>query len=371
MQTTEATAVPPPATAAATTTRTLVCLMGSVRGGAATWRSLDRHLLQPNNADLALMISARDDVHALAPALAARARYIFRQPEPADWGQALDAIAAKVRARRGTARWAAAMPDEAGAGDRDDDRSYFAKKQRSDATDWRELLRTGRFFAPAMGEGPYPRDPATGRRKALDGGVFGGVRFDGRTLPGSGAIVGAQRAFVAETLVEADPGDGDPRSLLARYERFVVTRTDQHFLCDLDLDALAPESAVFVPLPKSEDYGGYCDRLVVCSRADIARCLDTMSAVVAHPARFMRRRWMFHSSESLLFTRWRQSGLAHRVKRFARTFFTARDAHDASRSVDLKAARKHERFVEALGVWAKYPREHEAAKASCDRIIED
>jgi len=195
--------------------RTLVCLIGSARGGEETWRSIHRHLVLPNNADLALFLPEADRNAGALVALATDPSLVFRQREHDDWGDALDGIAAAVHAR--DARWARAMPAEAGSGDRDPDMEFYARLKAAPnaaTTTWRDILRTGRSFAPRAGEGAH-RDPKKAREMALsNSGVFGGVYFAGRRLPGSGAIVGAQRHFVSRVLVE--------RGLLERYDRFVV-----------------------------------------------------------------------------------------------------------------------------------------------------
>jgi hypothetical protein len=47
---------------------TLVCLLGNARGGSSTWDSLYKNLLEPNRADLALLLGAS----ACRPAARAR-----------------------------------------------------------------------------------------------------------------------------------------------------------------------------------------------------------------------------------------------------------------------------------------------------------
>ena len=384
--------------------RTLVCLIGSARGGEETWRSIHRHLVLPNNADLALFLPEADRNAGALVALATDPSLVFRQREHDDWGDALDGIAAAVHAR--DARWARAMPAEAGSGDRDPDMEFYARLKAAPnaaTTTWRDILRTGRSFAPRAGEGAHS-DPKKAREMALsNSGVFGGVYFAGRRLPGSGAIVGAQRHFVSRVLVE--------RGLLERYGRFVVpveitgicralfldwtlrfsqlsishrlwrflfsfprvficfahsptgrTRNDQRYLCDLDLGAM-DRRKIWIPLPREEDYGGFCDRFIACSARDIVRCLDTTAAVVAHPGRFMDRRWAFRSPEALLMIRLRQNGLARRVRRFGRTFFTAAAESDKSTWKYLYKTEKN--FIADLAVYTKYPREYAAATETC------
>ena len=48
---------------------------------------------------------------------------------------------------------------------------------------------------------------------------------------------------------------------LGRYHRFMVARADQYYRCELDLTAM---DASRIWVPEGEDYGGLCDRLIVC-----------------------------------------------------------------------------------------------------------
>ena len=69
--------------------RTLVCLIGSLRGGSVTWDSLRAHVLQPLRADLAILASF-DESDALLQRLAPT--HLWRLPEFADWAVLLDEL---------------------------------------------------------------------------------------------------------------------------------------------------------------------------------------------------------------------------------------------------------------------------------------
>ena len=69
--------------------RTLVILLGNVRGGETTWRSLYRNLLDPNHADLALMLGFEAEWNS---SLYRRAKYVWGFPEYQDWGKAIDEL---------------------------------------------------------------------------------------------------------------------------------------------------------------------------------------------------------------------------------------------------------------------------------------
>jgi hypothetical protein len=72
-----------------TTTTTLVVIIGSLRGGEMSWQSMYKHVLDENNADLALMIGEGGN-KSLTPYL--RAKYVWEFLEYGDWADAIDQI---------------------------------------------------------------------------------------------------------------------------------------------------------------------------------------------------------------------------------------------------------------------------------------
>ena len=104
------------------------------------------------------------------------------------------------------------MPAEAGSGDRDPDMEFYPRLKAAPnaaTTTWRDILRTGRSFAPRAGEGAHS-DPKKAREMALsNSGVFGGVYFAGRRLPGREAGREA-RAQVAGRRGLLRPGEEVP-----------------------------------------------------------------------------------------------------------------------------------------------------------------
>lgn len=69
--------------------RTLVVGIGSVRGGEATWNSMYKHLLDVNNADLALVVGESSNKTA---SMYKRAKYLYEFPEYNDWADAIDLV---------------------------------------------------------------------------------------------------------------------------------------------------------------------------------------------------------------------------------------------------------------------------------------
>jgi hypothetical protein len=108
--------------------------------------------------------------------------------------------------------------------------------------------------------------------KHSENGPFGGTIEDPVS---SGAIQGISRWHLAETLKKLD--------LLERYDRFIVTRTDQYHACVLPLDAL-DDTKIWVPT--GEDWGGICDRFFVAGKDYILQALNTHPPVILHPEQY-------------------------------------------------------------------------------------
>lgn len=62
--------------------KTLVILLGNARGGEETWNSMYKHLLEPLNADLALLFGKTDNKSV---SLYSKAKYVWELEEYKDW----------------------------------------------------------------------------------------------------------------------------------------------------------------------------------------------------------------------------------------------------------------------------------------------
>jgi hypothetical protein len=71
--------------------RTLVIIMGSVRGGELAWESLYKNVLDLNSADLALVVG-EVPADKRTSSLYGRAKYLYEFPEFNDWADAIDLI---------------------------------------------------------------------------------------------------------------------------------------------------------------------------------------------------------------------------------------------------------------------------------------
>lgn len=74
-----------------TENRTLVIVMGSIRGGELAWQTLYRNVLDLNSADLALVVGEVAPENRTS-SLYGRAKYLYEFLEFNDWGTAIDLI---------------------------------------------------------------------------------------------------------------------------------------------------------------------------------------------------------------------------------------------------------------------------------------
>jgi len=74
-------------------TKTVVILIGNVRGGEPTWESLYHNLLEPNQADLALVVGKVSSSKKTS-SLYQRAKFVYEfQEQGSDWSPAIDDLA--------------------------------------------------------------------------------------------------------------------------------------------------------------------------------------------------------------------------------------------------------------------------------------
>jgi hypothetical protein len=74
-----------------TQNKTLVVVMGNIRGGELAWESLYKNVLDLNLADLALVVGERAPANRTS-SLYKRAKYLYEFPEFDDWTKAIDLI---------------------------------------------------------------------------------------------------------------------------------------------------------------------------------------------------------------------------------------------------------------------------------------
>jgi hypothetical protein len=258
------------------TNKTLVVLMGSLRGGEETWSTLTEHVLDANHADLALLVShaSTRDIYQNA-SLFHRAKYHWTFPEYTDWADAIDLM------NNGSASW----------------------RQR---------------VLPYIYEFGY---------------ILGGVTSHGNQY-GSGAIAFMLRWFLSNHLQEQqdDNDNKNGLSLLQTYERFIITRSDHYYKCRHDISQLDPN---YMWVPAGEDYGGITDRHLVASRAQVLPALDIFPPILKDPQRYahLLNNTYGNNVEKIIDYRWKEQGLP--VQRFSRMMFTCGQDGDVTRMKGL------------------------------------
>jgi hypothetical protein len=140
--------------------------------------------------------------------------------------------------------------------------------------------------------------------------VLGGVRY--KDWHGSGAISFWIRWFLSQKLLEHD--------LVSRYDRFVITRADNFYMCPHDLSVLDPR---FIWVPFGQDFGGITDRHLIVPSQYVLSALNVLPGLFQDPAVYPELSLDLYNPEQLLRDRWKQEGLYEEyVQRFPRMMFT-------------------------------------------------
>jgi hypothetical protein len=301
--------------------RTLVIIMGTLRGGETSWSSMYKHLLEPNSADLALLVPMNT---SRSSSLFNRAKFVWEHAEYADWGVAIENFI-----------------------------------NGSKTTSWRQMAIPRNCLAT----------PLTSAN-AKTSGLFGGVKEHTkckclevklRKAPlqnhscykerkGSGAIIFVLRVLLQQNIKRL--------GLLEKYDRFVITRSDHYYGCVHNLDDLDNR---YMWIPVGEDYNGITDRHLVCNSSHILKALNILPPVVLNPKKY----WVIVGTlnpERLIKLRWVEEGLWDVVRRFPRTMFTCATRNDTSRwhVPNFSGSTVPE------GVYLKYAGEYRMTKATCN-----
>jgi hypothetical protein len=174
------------------------------------------------------------------------------------------------------------------------------------------------------------------------------------TAKGSGALIFSVRWILREFLRE--------NQFHIMYDRFVLTRSDQYYVCEHDLSRLLPVSKIFIP--KGEDYRGICDRHIVCSSKDVMAVLNVLPPLIENPEKYKRYTSLqLSNTESFLNIRLEEMGLLERVDRFRRMMFIASVAGDNYTWEPPITKNISE------GVSFKYQFEYLSAKYECFRLL--
>lgn len=172
--------------------------------------------------------------------------------------------------------------------------------------------------------------------------LLGGVKG----MDGSAAIIFYLRWFFLQKLDEVEA-----------YDRFIVTRNDHYYSCDLDLTQLDP---THIWIPEGENYGGICDRHMVVSSENLRAALNVLQPLLDHPENYRKLlSRKVANGERLLQSTLKRHNLLHSVRRYPRNMFTCGLPHDSTRGALLSADPVTE------GVHLKYPKEYELTQITC------
>ena len=145
--------------------------------------------------------------------------------------------------------------------------------------------------------------------------------------------------------------------VLDRYDRFVITRSDFVWLCPHPPLSILDRGAIWIP--DGEHYGGFNDRHVVVSRADVVNCLNIIEDVLLQPIQLYEE--MNHQPtwniEQFLANHLRRKGLLEKVKLFPYVMYLARHVRDDSLTWSPGS------YEPAVGHYVKYDTEFRAASA--------
>jgi hypothetical protein len=204
---------------------------------------------------------AIDEKYEYANPFWQHAKYRWTVPDFSDYGEAFDLVQ----------RWLCGQHDV-------------------HAPDWRPLLRIGGLWKGRIRSAPDPQ-------------------------LGGGAVLLFCRWLLLRGLQDDD--------VLDRYDRFVITRSDFVWLCPHPPLSVLDRGAIW--FPNGEHYGGFTDRHLVVSRADVVNCLNVIDDLLLHPAQLYEE--MRHQSEwnieQLLARHLASKGLIHKVKLFPYVMYTA------------------------------------------------
>lgn len=228
--------------------RVLICMIGNARGGEKAWNSFYEHMLQKNNADLAILFG---QTYNKSSSLYSRAKYVWEFPEYENWKYPINDIVKNNN-------WVNKLPQD-----------------------------------------------------QTNSGLWGGVN----NFNGSGAIIFCIREFLKKHI----------ETVLSKYDRFVITRSDHFYLDHILIDDLDPN---FIWIPEGEDYGGITDRHHIFNKNIVLQGLDILNPLI-HSV--LNNQNLGNNPETVIKNIWSKKKIFTKIRRFPRTFFTCAQKGDTSR----------------------------------------
>ncbi len=272
--------------------RVLVCLLASTRSHQLAFPSFKKYVLDELNADLALALTI-DEKYDYANPLWQHAKYRWTAPVFADYGEAFDWVQHRL-----------------------------CQQREIPAPDWRLLLRVKGIWQGGI-RSPYPQKS-----------------------------VAALLPFCRWILLQGMQQD----SVLDRYDRFVITRSDFIWLCPHPPLSILDRDALW--FPDGEHWGGINDRHLVASRADIVDCLNGIEEILLHPNELYEDlKGKEPNGEQFFHHQLARKGILHKAKFFPYVMYLARAVSDKS------PAWTRGRYEPARGHFVRYEDEFRRARA--------
>ena len=290
--------------------KVLVILYGQIRGDAVMHKSIMSKVLDPWNADLALLAPISSDTP-----LVNEARYVWNVNDTDDWGTHMSDIKDSKRV------WASACSKQ------------VTKKVRQ------QVKKGWRIIA-----GPV---------------YLGGVGKCAHTNSKQGLNI-AFRHLAQKSIRE--------NNLQALYEWFVFTRSDFLYLCNVP--PLNSFSRSRVTIPHGQDYGGYNDRFHVIPSGLVLKALNLANDLVEnwktyaeHPCPnslcniegAIRRHFI---KEHIKVSRFNHPGALVHVKGSSLRYLVRADRND-----------RDSKYLQTKGYVVKYPDEIKHARKRCGRSV--
>jgi len=298
----------------------LVTLLGNLRGGEKAWHSLEINLLDPSDADLALMIGGTADLNSASLEIQNSAPDLFRRAEGRFW--------------------------------------YHQESSTTNIfDDLLEIIRTNSSL-PLFPKSPVVsnvtwRDIAINNSRDGTLHVLGGTSAD---PTGNGVAIPFYKWMLSRTL--------EATGLIHSYDYFVATRSDYYYDCQVNLQTMFQKGKKYSQnrkeagslwIPQGADNHGLCDRFVFLPRKHAVRALQFIEKVVVYPEQYLQ---FLGNPEALWGLRIRQLRLS--VKRFPLRMFSVRAEGDSTRWSQGDRVRHND-----SDLIVKYGSEFEAAKQSC------
>lgn len=122
-------------------------------------------------------------------------------------------------------------------------------------------------------------------------------------------------------------------NLLNNYDWFIITRSDNYYIKDhISIPYIRCKYGNKILIPNGEDYGGYCDRHIICHRSYIESVLDMLSPIMTQTSNLIKTMsksdgysgygWNNESYQKLLLD---SGNVSNKIIRIPRAMFLVRE----------------------------------------------